>query len=196
MEKMNDVIPIEPNVFHVRRSKGFIHTVYSPDTFEDSKQYEELCHIFRSCTQNDSVIMYIRSFGGSCHAGQGLINAMADCQGFITCIVDQPSYSMGALLALSGHHLVMHTDTLLMFHNYSSATEGKGKELVDGVHRTEKWLRQQQEHCCYPFLTKGELKRLSNDNDVTIHYDDPTLQARIERHFKYQNKHRKAIRIE
>lgn len=172
-----------------------LHTIYMPIQVSHEEDIDRICQSLRSYAETDHVVMYLANYGGSCHAGQRLINAMADCRAPITVIVDAPCYSMGALLALAGSSLIMHQSTFLMFHNYSSRTGGKGGELLEGIKNTDGWLKDQQYSTCYPFLTKAEISKITKDQDIYIAHDDPSLQLRLERHFKYQAKQRKRIHL-
>ncbi len=172
-----------------------VHTIYMPIAVMHDSQIDYLCDFLRSAGQKDAVVMYLGNYGGSCHAGQRLLNALADSQARTTMITDSPCYSMGALLAISCDSLQMHQGSMLMFHNYSSMAYGKGGEMLEQIKQHDVWLKDQQFATCFPFLTKAEIKRLEKDQDIYIHWNDPSVSVRMDRHVTYQNKHRRRIYV-
>jgi len=134
--------------------------------------------------ENDAVVLYINSPGGSIDVGLSIISSINACQAPVTAIVEAPSFSMASVIALACDNLVFMENTYLMFHNYSIGHSGKGAEfMLNTAHNDEHINRVFVMHCS-PFLTKAELKRIRNDGDVYIKDSDDTLSKRMERHFK------------
>lgn len=161
------------------------YDIYMGNDVDLEQQYHQLCHLLRVVVnKDDDVTFHLGNFGGSCHAGMQIVNAVQNCKGKVTMQVEFPCYSMGALLAISGNDLVMEPSTFLMFHNYSGGSRGKGAELIKGALETHKWLMGMFERIGSPFLTNKEIKKLMRDEDIYIHHDDKTLETRKKRHFK------------
>ncbi len=153
----------------------------SSDAFEYDGLFYRLGNIPNSIT---SVRVLLGSLGGCCETAFAIVHAIQTCRVPVHIIVLRASYSMGAIIALSGASLTIAPGAFLMFHNYSqSHVSGKGLEFVDGANHWHKHWIKEYERLCHPFLTKAELKRLTTDRDLYIDYDDPTLVDRIDRHF-------------
>ncbi len=135
-------------------------------------------------TEEDEVIIEINSGGGRIDIGMMIVNAIKNCKAHVKCKVVHPSYSMASIIALSGDELEICDYSFLMFHNYSTGARGKGGEFIEGALSTDKYITAMFYDACQPFLTMAELKKLSRDQDIYIHYDDPTLSKRQRRHFK------------
>lgn len=147
--------------------------------------YAELLHLLRrEVKEKDEVVIHLGNFGGSCHLGVQIINAVKHCKGKVHMQVEFPCYSMGAIMAVSGNSLTLEDDTFLMFHNYSGGSYGKGQEKMDAMVHTDAWLKKAFKRRCTPFLTKPELTKLFQDQDVYVHADGKGLKARMKRHFK------------
>jgi ATP-dependent protease ClpP protease subunit len=147
--------------------------------------YETLCTFLRNdVTTHDEITLALSNTGGCVDAGYKIINALRACEGKITCRVEAPCYSMGAILAIAGDKLIMEKNTFLMFHNYSGMQRGKGQEALDMLVNTDEWIKEAFKSVCTPFLTAAEMNKIFDDKDVYIHDSDKDINTRIKRHFK------------
>ncbi len=159
------------------------HHIYLSDSIANAHGYASLAHKLRSMKDRSLVKMYLACYGGDVAGGLQLINAIKDSPAQVIMVVDTPCYSMASLLALSGDALIMNPDTFLMFHNYGAIVGGKGGALLEQLHNEDRWLTRSNDRICSPFLTKKELASLVKDQDLYIHWDDPSLALRLHRHF-------------
>ena len=169
---------------YTETNPGKTHHIYLSESVESNHGYAKLCHFLRSTEPRDHTIIYLSNHGGSCASGYQLINAVRQSPGMVHMAVDAPCYSMGALLAVAGDSLHMNPNTLLMFHNYSGGSGGKGREMLDLALQHDVWLQGAVKNTAYPFLSRKELADIAEDKDVYVHWDDPTLKDRIKRQFK------------
>ena len=150
----------------------------------ETKGYYELLHFFYTVSADDIVFVRMGNFGGALEQCVKICNAIKACQAPVHIIVDAPCYSAGAIISVVGDSLDLKPGTFLMFHNYSGGERGKAGEVRSSVEAHNKNFKKFLEKFCGPFLTKPEINRIINDNDVYIYADDPDLQKRIGRHFK------------
>lgn len=150
----------------------------------DPAEYFELVQFLYNVPEKDTVTLLLGGFGGDTDVGAQLVHAMKNCPAPLTVVVHSNCYSMHAILAVCGDALMMQPKTFLMFHNYSCRTSGKGGELVQGVAESARNSIEFDQEFLAPFLTKAELRKISNDQDVYVHQSDSDLKKRIERHFK------------
>lgn len=161
-----------------------VHDVYIYGPIEQPKAYIELSkNLLKADPEQEYFRFRIASPGGSCHGIIALINAIRQCNTVVEMHVDSPSYSAAATLALAGDALYMHRNTLLMFHNYSGGSYGKGGELKTMIKEEDMWIRKYMRDIHHPFLTADECSGLEKDQDVWIHSSDKDLKKRIDRHF-------------
>lgn len=184
------IIYAHPQTRQVKTTEGTFTSEYISYTVDllgsiKGKGYETLCTFLRNdVTAHDQVTLALSNTGGSVDAGYKIINALRACQGYITCRVESPCYSMGAILAIAGDALVMEKNTFLMFHNYSGMQGGKGQEALDMHIHTHDWIKHAFKSVCMPFLTKVEMDRIFDDKDLYVHDNAKDLKARMKRHFK------------
>lgn len=192
-EKYEPIIDVDEagQVFHKKMEMTVnMYKIYLTDSVNESDKYSEMCNLLRDLKNTDSVTFYLANYGGSCHGCVNLISAIRECESIVHMCVTAPCYSAGATLSLCGDSLTMYPHSFLMFHNYSAAAIGKGHELKLDTEHTRRWIHGYFEEVHRPFLTKTEHRKITEDRDLYIHWDDSTLQARIERHFK--NRHQGA----
>lgn len=161
------------------------YDIYLDDDFDmPSADYRELFHKLQEANERDVVNIHLASFGGACHVGFQVCHAVKDCKAHTIITVEQPCYSMGAILACCGDKLVMKPGTLLMMHNYSGGSRGKGGEMLMGAKHQDRWLHESFKYFASPFLTDAELEAMKKDQDIYIHASDRNLKSRMRRHFK------------
>jgi hypothetical protein len=138
----------------------------------------------------DRVIFILQNFGGSCHSCLALTNSIRSTHAYVTMRVLAPCYSAGSTLALSGDALEMYPHSSLMFHDYSAGYKGHSKHVEDSLKADKIWIHGYMEDIHLPFLTRKEHKMILEGKDpLTIHYSDPDLQIRVDRHFKKHCRH-------
>lgn len=162
------------------------YEIHLSENIENNFAYVKLLRLLRSASKNDTVTMYLANYGGQCSTGFQIVNAIKDCACGVDIVLDAPSYSMGAIIAISGKSLKMNPGTFLLFHNYSGGDYGKGKEKLDATMHYYDHFHRHLKTVCSPFLTAAELEMLKHDKDVYVSCDDKDVTKRIKRHFKQE----------
>lgn len=161
------------------------YDIYLDDDFDmPSADYRALFHKLQEAAERDIVNIHLASFGGACHVGFQVCHAVKECKAHTIITIEQPCYSMGAILACCGDKLIMKPGTLLMFHNYSGGSRGKGGEMLMSAKHQDRWLHESFKYFASPFLTDKEFQDLKKDQDVYVHASDRGLNKRMKRHFK------------
>jgi ATP-dependent Clp protease protease subunit len=151
---------------------------------DEFEQFSDFIKCLHNANDGDQTLIRLNCPGGRCDIGASIISAMLNSKTSITCLVEAPSYSMGAIIALCGDNLIMKDNTFLMFHDYSGGYYGKGGDTAKAVQYQREQLSRDFESWCVPFLTKKEFSAMMSGEDFYIKNDDPTLAARVKRHFK------------
>lgn len=151
------------------------------ECFED---YDNLLKEFAKVTDKDSVVIYLNTPGGDCSVGFFLIDQIMQLPCPIHMVVQYPTYSMGAIMAVCGDKLTIEEDAYIMFHDYSGGSRGKGEETAAYINNYRQVFKNKFKRLCCPFLTKKEADNMFKGEDIYIHHDDPSLKDRNQRHFK------------
>lgn len=81
----------------------------------------------------EDVTLVINSPGGSVLEGLQVVNAIRNCKQKVTAKVEVMACSMGGVIALACHQVIMHKDDLLMLHNCMSYAEGNKEDLANVI---------------------------------------------------------------
>lgn len=139
--------------------------IYISDEFAEPLLYCEMIHVIRTATPNDTICIHLNTPGGRLDTGVQLISAIRSSEARIVTILDGVAHSMGALLFLCGHEMIIHDHAQLMFHTYSGGVFGKGSDIRGQTDATEDWFRIIANDICYPFMSKKEIQRMLKGED-------------------------------
>ncbi len=188
LDELDDMIEgssYDPVKIYEEKSVTTTSHIYLDDSFDDvSADYRDLFYKLINAKPSDKILLHLASYGGSCHVGFQVCHAVKNCRADIIIRVEQPCYSMGAVLACCGNSLLFNPETYLMFHNYSGGSHGKGAEMMMSAKEQDAWLHRSFKYFCSPLLTDIELGRIHKDGDVYVRSWDGNLKARLKRHFK------------
>lgn len=145
----------------------------------------DLIECLRHSGPNDIVVLKINSPGGRVDVGTMIVQAIMESEAMVVADVVYPSASMAAEIALACDRLILRKHTYLMFHTYSYGVDGKSLEISQHVANSDKCLMEATKDIMMPFFTAKELKDMHDGKDIYIAWNDPTLKARIKRHFKH-----------
>lgn len=155
------------------------------DSLDEFGEYDELLKKIEEITEDDRVILAVGTPGGRCDVGFMLIDHIQNIGCEVNVVVPYPTYSMGAIMALSGDSLKISPGAFLMFHDYSDeGGRSKGNEQFKSTEAYCEIFSYRFNSICRPFLTKKECEDVLQGKDLYIQWNDPTLEARIKRHFK------------
>lgn len=154
------------------------------DDIEDYEDYEELFKTLNKISEKDSVKLRVSSPGGRCSIGFELYDRIKELKCNVHVEVPYPSYSMGAILALSGDSLDIKPGAFIMFHDYSTGARGKGNEIFKQTEAYKETFAHRFNAICQPFLTQKECDRILNGQDLYVKWNDNNLTKRIKRHYE------------
>lgn len=151
------------------------------DNFDD---FKDLIAAFQEAQEGDGIMLKLNCPGGRVDVGMMIVQAMQESKATIVCNVVAPCYSMGSLIAIAGDYTVMKKHTFLMFHTYFAGYGGKSGDMIKQLAYDDEYTKAVMHDICTPFLTKRELNILHKGDDLYIKADDPTMPARLKRHYK------------
>lgn len=158
--------------------------VYIRGSIENFEDYDDLVKELSKATPSDSVVVHLNTSGGDCAIGFFIIDHIMRLPCPVHMVVEYPTYSMGAIMALCGDMLTICPDSYIMFHDYSGGITGKGEDVHLFTNNSRKVFKDRFTRLCKPFLSQAEINKMFKGEDIYIRHDDPDLKCRIERHFK------------
>jgi len=139
---------------------------YISDGVEDPSNYVDMIHRIRTASQHDTIYIHLNTPGGRLDTGVQIINAMRASQARIVTVLEAEAHSLGTLIFLAGDEFIVQDNCLMMFHNFSSGTWGKGNEQHAQLEATLKWFEKLTTEIYVPFMTKAELDKILNGQDL------------------------------
>lgn len=161
---------------------------YLSSPIGEALKYVDMVHRIRYASPNDIIFIHLNTPGGNLGTGVQIINAMLASQAKIVTVLESEAHSLGTMIFLCGDEFVVHDNCIMMFHNYSGGTSGKGNEQEAALNATVKWVAELLERIYIPFLTPKEIKNILNGQDLWMHSDE--IRKRLDRMVKTLEKGR------
>ena len=152
---------------------------YLSDEIGPPLAYTDLLNTLRTAGENDMILLHLNTPGGNFDTGLQIINNISASKAHVITVLEARAYSMGAMIFLAGHELIVHDNCQLMFHNYSSSIIGKGNEQHAQVLAIGKWFEKTMSRICHPFLTREEIDSILRGEDIWMDSDE--IRRRLNR---------------
>lgn len=176
-------MPDKESCFVTSSPLNYEHKILLTDGLDDFSSFYNMLDCLEDAGPEDEVTLDLSCPGGSCEIGFNIVQAIQSCACPVHVHVRYPTYSMGAIIALSGSSLTFAPHSFIMFHAHSSSTHGKAPDIEMERKAFIKIHDARFKSICCPFLTPGEVNKIFKGQDLYIHHDDAGLQARLDRHF-------------
>jgi len=142
--------------------------IYISGAIGDPGEYIEEIQTLKEAEQGDEVNLFINTEGGSVHTAVQIITAITNCKANVVGHIEGICHSAGTYLFLSCDEWVVNPHCMMMIHNYSGGSYGKGEELVDGVLGTHLWITEMMHNIYETFLTPKEIKQVIKGKDIYL----------------------------
>ncbi len=159
---------------------------YISSEIVEAERYTEMIQAIRSAAPQDLVHIHLNSPGGHLDTGIQIINAMRNTEALVVTHLEGEACSMAALIFLAGQEMIVYDHCMLMFHNYSGVVGGKGHEQQAALTAAQGLYGRLVDDICHPFLTKGELKKIKDGQDLWM--QQPVVVKRLEKLRKVREK--------
>lgn len=164
-------VPLPYKMFQSVRHQQ-ITDFYLSEPIGAPADYASMIHHIASASAADIVYIHLNTPGGRLDTGIQLINAMKESQARIVAVLDSKAYSLGTMIFLAADEFIVHENCTFMIHNYSSATFGKGNEQKAEMQATERWFEKLANKYYFPFLSKEEISKVLNGQDIWMDSDE------------------------
>ena len=160
-----------------------IQEYYISGYLKPPEEYIEWFDAIRHANPEDSIKIYINSYGGDLFAGLQFMRVLAETQATVICSVEGACMSAATMIFLSADQYEITPNSSFMIHNYSGGTFGKGGEMYDSIVHERKWSERLLHEVYDGFLSNTEIKALLDNKDLWMDVDEVTL--RMEEREKY-----------
>lgn len=167
-----------------------LHEFYISGTIKSPDNYIEWFDIIRHARPNDTVKIYLNSYGGDMFTGIQFMRVLAETDATVVCSVEGACMSAATMIFLCADQFEVTPHSMFMFHNYSGGTFGKGGEMYGQIQHERKWSETLLNEIYEDFLTKEEIKSLLDNKDMWMDVDEVILRME-ERSEKYKERQSK-----
>ena len=151
-------------VFEHGLSKNY--SIYLNQEIESPENYTQLLNLLRCASSYDIVNIYINSPGGNLSAGLQIITAMKESLALVRTFLDGMAMSLAPLILFAGDEVYINDNTMIMFHDFSTGSGGKGGELLSAAEAYTKFYKDLLISYAYPFLSMEEIDNITKGQDV------------------------------
>jgi ATP-dependent protease ClpP protease subunit len=152
--------------FTEKSSKVYEH--YLDYEFFEFDQARELCYLLRCAEAEDEVILRINSLGGRFDIAAQIINAIKDCKGVVTGIIEQECASAATMVFLACDKWQVHRWGEMMVHYATYGAVGKGHEVVAKVAHYNLIYPKMMKEIYKDFLTDEEIENVIRGHDLYL----------------------------
>ncbi len=155
-----------------------VHHFYLSSALEAPIYYVEMMHIIRTAGPEDTIYLHLNTPGGDLTTGAQLISALESSQAHIIAAAEGEVASLGTILFFAADEFIVHDNCLLMFHNFSSGTYGKGHEQAAQLEALIEYFGDLANRLYLPFLSGSEVDRIARGEDLWMQSEE--VKARLQ----------------
>lgn len=180
----------------VKNKLDYIPKVYTINffhDFDDPRYYLTYFKVLEEAHEEDDIIFYFNSPGGSIETLNLFLNALRRCKSKNVLARVNYAASAAALLALYCDNIEFNLNATLMLHTWSGIRYGKGQEIESDFVHSKKNYESMLKYICKKILTEEEIEQLLNGKDFYFDGEEAVkrLKARAQEKLKEQKKKKK-----
>jgi ATP-dependent protease ClpP protease subunit len=153
-----------------------VYEFYISGQIDSPDNYIEWFDTIRHAKENDTVKLYINSYGGDMFTGIQFMRVLAETQALVICSVEGACMSAATMIFLCADQFEVTPHSMFMFHNYSGGTFGKGGEMYGQIQHERRWSETLLNEIYEGFLTAEEIKSLLDNKDMWMDVDEVILR--------------------
>ena len=149
---------------------------------EEPRSYVDMIQKIQTAGPDEMIYIHLNTPGGQLDTGVQIINAMQSSHAHIIVSIEANCHSLGTLIFLAADEFIVHDNCLMMIHNFSGGTFGKGNEQQSQLEAQIKWFNTLANKLYVPFLTQAEFDRVVKGEDLWLQSAD--VRSRLEKMVK------------
>jgi len=155
------------------------YDIYINQQIIGAEYYTKLFDLIRKAGRFDIIRIYINSPGGNLHTGSQLISAMKESEAKIVTVLDGVAMSLAPLILFAGEEIEISDNSMIMFHDFSTMSQGKGGEMLSSAEALTSYYRKMLFDFASPFLSDDEIDRVCKGQD--FYFDTDEIIERMEK---------------
>lgn len=159
-----------------------IQHYYLSGPIEEPRSYVDMIQKIQVAGPEEIIYIHLNTPGGQLDTGVQIINAMQSSNAHVIVSIEANCHSLGTLIFLAADEFIVHDNCLMMIHNFSGGTFGKGNEQQSQLEAQIKWFNTLANKLYVPFLTQAEFDRVVKGEDLWLQSSD--VRTRLEKMVK------------
>jgi len=156
-----------------------IQHYYLSGPIEEPIKYVDMIQKIQVAGAEEIIYIHLNTPGGQLDTGVQIINAMQASNAHIIVSIEANCHSLGTLIFLAADEFIVHDNCLMMIHNFSGGTFGKGNEQQSQLEAQIKWFNTLARKLYVPFLTEEEFGKIVKGEDLWLQSDE--IRKRLEK---------------
>lgn len=136
------------------------------------ENYLEEFQTLRDAKQGEEISIILNTDGGRIDTAVQFVSLIRECEANVTAILEGKCHSAGTLLFLAAHQWVVKPHSIMLVHNYSGGSGGKGSEILDHAQATNSWIRDIMGDLYTGFLSEEEINEVAKNQDIWLRTDE------------------------
>lgn len=153
-----------------------LYEFYICGAIEEPDCYIDMFDIIRHSRANDTIKIYLNSFGGDMFTGIQFLRVLSESEGEVIVSIEGACMSAATLIMLAADSVEITPNSSVMVHNYSSGTFGKGNEMHLQIQHERKWSENLFKQVYADFLTEAEIKSVLDGKDLWMDSEETLLR--------------------
>jgi ATP-dependent protease ClpP protease subunit len=174
--ELEDTVPVYSNGRIAPKVIAQLHEFYISGEIKSPDNYTDWFDTIRHARADDTIKIYINSYGGDMFAGIQFMRVLAETEALVVCSVEGACMSAATMIFLCADKFEVTPHSMFMFHNYSGGTFGKGGEMYGQIQHERKWSETLLNEIYEEFLTPEEIKSLLDNKDMWMDVDEVVLR--------------------
>ena len=158
----------------IDRPLAKIHKFYLSGEVKTPSEYVAWFETIRNASENDVIVLHINSYGGDLFTAVQFMRVMGESKANIVASVEGACMSAATLIFLSAKNWEISQHSMFMFHNYTSASFGKGGEMYDNIVHERAWSRKLWKDVYSGFLSDKEIEAILQNKDIWMSGEEVT----------------------
>lgn len=149
-----------------------LYEIYICGEIEEPECYIDTFDTLRHARVDDTVKIYLNSFGGNLFTSIQFLRVMSECAGEVIVSIEGAAMSAATLIFLAADSVEITPNSSVMIHNYSSGTFGKGNEMHYQIEHERKWSKALFKQVYEDFLSDAEITAVLDGKDIWLDSDE------------------------
>lgn len=149
-----------------------LYEFYISGEIESPECYIDMYDIIRHSRRDDTVKVYLNSFGGDLFSAIQFLRVLSEAHAEIIVSVEGACMSAATLLLLAADSVEITPHSSIMLHDYSSGAYGKGGDLHRQIQHERKWSETLFREVYEDFLSADEITSMLDGKEIWLTSED------------------------